>query len=77
MMNPLPFMGQTFSLLIQEEKQREFKPTGRVPTDLISLNTNVVGNKRIFRTNYQGNNYVVVVTVQVEISMAMVVVEML
>lgn len=27
MMNPLPSMDQAFSLLIQEEKQREFRPT--------------------------------------------------
>ncbi|KAH0639117.1 hypothetical protein KY285_035703 [Solanum tuberosum] len=26
MMNPLPSMGQAFALLVQEEKQREFKP---------------------------------------------------
>ncbi|KAH0650934.1 hypothetical protein KY284_030846 [Solanum tuberosum] len=61
MMNPLPSMGQAFSLLIQEEKQREFKPIGRMPTDSISLNANSLDNKshggRTFRTNYQGNSY--------------------
>ena len=61
MMNPLPSMGQTFSLLIQEEKQREFKPIGRMSTDLVSLNVKAVDNKghggRFFRTNFQGNNY--------------------
>ncbi|KAL3376546.1 hypothetical protein AABB24_003134 [Solanum stoloniferum] len=45
MMNPLPSMGQAFSLLIQEEKQREFKPIGRKPTDSISLNANSLNNK--------------------------------
>ncbi|XP_069149155.1 uncharacterized protein [Solanum lycopersicum] len=59
MMNPLPSMGQAFSLLIQEEKQRELKPVGR--TDSVSLNVKAVDNKghggRPFRTNFQGNNY--------------------
>ena len=61
MMNPLPSMGQAFSLLIQEEKQREFKPVGRMSTDSVSLNVKAVDNKghggRPFRTNFQGNNY--------------------
>ncbi|KAH0671524.1 hypothetical protein KY290_026317 [Solanum tuberosum] len=61
MMNPLPSMAQAFSLLIQEEKQREFKPTGRMPMDATSLNVDAFNNKvqagRIFRTNYQHNNY--------------------
>ena len=35
MMNPLPSMGQAFSLLIQEEKQKEFKPVGRISTDSV------------------------------------------
>ena len=61
MMNPLPSMGQAFSLLIQEEKQREFKPIGRMSTDSVSLNVKAVDNKghggRPFRTNFQGNSY--------------------
>ena len=61
MMNPLPSMGQAFSLLIQEEKQREFKPIGRMSTDSVSLNVRAVDNKghggRPFRTNFQGNSY--------------------
>ena len=44
-MNPLPSTGQAFSLLIQEEKQREFKPIGRMPTDLVSLNAKTLDNK--------------------------------
>ena len=61
MMNPLPSMGQAFSLLIQEEKLREFKPVGRMSTYSVSLNVKVVDNKgnggRFFKTNFQGNNY--------------------
>lgn len=56
MMNPLPSMDQAFSLLIQEEKQREFRPT----VQWSSLNANVVTNKRNlprnFKTNYAGGN---------------------
>ena len=44
-MNPLPSTGQAFSLLIQQEKQREFKPIGRMPTDPVSLNAKVLDNK--------------------------------
>lgn len=65
MMNPLPSMAQAFSLLIQEEKQSEFKPTGRMPMDSTSINAGVFNDKvqigRTFKTNYQnnssGNNY--------------------
>lgn len=61
MMNPLPFMAQSFSLLIQEEKQREFKPISQMPMDSTSLNAGVFNNKvqtgRTFKTNYQNNSY--------------------
>ncbi|KAH0747741.1 hypothetical protein KY290_008209 [Solanum tuberosum] len=54
-------MAHAFSLLIQEEKQREFKPTGRMSMDATSLNVGAFNNKvqagRTFRTNYQNNNY--------------------
>ncbi|XP_049399809.1 uncharacterized protein LOC125863877 [Solanum stenotomum] len=60
MMNPLLSMAQAFSLLIQEEKQREFKPTGRMPMDATSLNVGAFNNKVqagiTFSTNYQNNN---------------------
>ena len=36
MMNPLPSMGQAFALLVQEEKQREFKPNNQFSTDSYS-----------------------------------------
>ena len=45
MMNPLPSMGQAFSLLIQEEKQREFQPIGRMRTGSVYLNAKAVDNK--------------------------------
>ena len=61
MMNPLPSMGQAFSLLIQEEKQKEFKPIGRMSTNSVSLNVKAVDNKGHggipFRTNFQANSY--------------------
>ncbi|XP_019233911.1 PREDICTED: uncharacterized protein LOC109214451 [Nicotiana attenuata] len=40
MMKPLPSMAQAFSLLIQEEKQREFKPNGQLSLDSTSLHAN-------------------------------------
>ena len=38
MLNPLPSMAQAFSILIQEEKQREFKPHNVMNIDSVSLN---------------------------------------
>ncbi|KAH0766351.1 hypothetical protein KY285_002222 [Solanum tuberosum] len=37
MMNPLPSMAQAFALLIQEEKQREFKPNNQLFAESSSL----------------------------------------
>lgn len=56
-------MAQAFSLLIQEEKQREFKSVGKMPMDSTSLTVNVANNigknmtTRPFKTNYQVNGY--------------------
>ncbi|XP_015168339.1 uncharacterized protein [Solanum tuberosum] len=66
MMNPLPTMAQTFSILVQEEKQREVKPHSRVHLDSTSLNVSassssgsrhsIAGNNTsTFRTNYTPN----------------------
>ncbi|XP_075080470.1 uncharacterized protein LOC142165975 [Nicotiana tabacum] len=61
MMNPLPTMAQAFSLLVQDEKQREIKPNNQLPIESTSLNVNNVGPSP-FRTNfspsynYSGNN---------------------
>lgn len=61
MMIPLSSMEYVFSLLIHEEKQREFRPAGRMSIDATSLNASFVPKKvnltRNFRTNYnRGNN---------------------
>ncbi|XP_070014377.1 uncharacterized protein LOC142175145 [Nicotiana tabacum] len=40
MMNPLPSLAQAFSLLIQEEKQREIKPSNQLMFESTSLNVN-------------------------------------
>ncbi|XP_070007858.1 uncharacterized protein [Nicotiana sylvestris] len=62
MMKPLPSMAQAFSLLIQEEKQREFKPNSQLNLDSTSLHVNAslqhpspFGAKN-FKTHYTDNN---------------------
>ncbi|XP_070022173.1 uncharacterized protein [Nicotiana sylvestris] len=57
MINPLPTIAQAFSILIQEEKQREVKPSNNFSMDSTALNASGSGNRN-FRTNYsqQGNN---------------------
>ncbi|XP_075074851.1 uncharacterized protein LOC142162398 [Nicotiana tabacum] len=50
MMNPLPNMAQAFALLIQEEKQREFRPMNQLNIDSTTLNANLGGKN--FKTNY-------------------------
>ncbi|XP_070026356.1 uncharacterized protein LOC107772464 [Nicotiana tabacum] len=66
MMNPLPSMAQAFSLLIQEEKQREVKPQSQLMMESVSLNVNVPSHSSLnrapmhnnnFRTNYSPNNH--------------------
>ena len=63
MMNPLPSTAQAFSLLIQEEKQREYRPASRTPMESISLNVNAGrgsqggrGNRTNFPSNNDSNN---------------------
>ncbi|XP_019251339.1 PREDICTED: uncharacterized protein LOC109230278 [Nicotiana attenuata] len=62
MMKPLPSMGQAFSLLIQEEKQREFKPNSQLNLDSTSLHVNANPQHqnpfgaRNFKTHYTANN---------------------
>ncbi|XP_019266947.1 PREDICTED: uncharacterized protein LOC109244334 [Nicotiana attenuata] len=51
MMNPLPTIAQAFSILIQEEKQREAKPSNSFSMDSAALNVSGSGNGN-FRTNY-------------------------
>ncbi|KAH0674692.1 hypothetical protein KY284_014877 [Solanum tuberosum] len=45
MLNPLPSMAQAFSILIQEEKQREFKPRNVMNMDSVSLNASSSGSR--------------------------------
>nr|XP_019068965.1 uncharacterized protein LOC109120058 [Solanum lycopersicum] len=55
MMNPLPTMSQTFSILVQEEKQREIKPHSRVHLDSTSLSASTDISSG-FRQSNAGNN---------------------
>nr|XP_016487144.1 PREDICTED: uncharacterized protein LOC107807306 [Nicotiana tabacum] len=55
--NPLPSLAPAFSLLIQEEKQREIKPNNQLMIESVSLNVNT-SKQPTFKTNYNpGNNY--------------------
>nr|XP_025884882.1 uncharacterized protein LOC104645967 [Solanum lycopersicum] len=65
MMNPLPSMGQAFALLVQEEKQREFKPNNQFSADSSSsLNVSSSSSRnsggpsgvRGFQINYANSN---------------------
>ncbi|XP_019248617.1 PREDICTED: uncharacterized protein LOC109227881 [Nicotiana attenuata] len=55
MMNPLPSMAQAFALLVQEEKQREFRPRNRLNFETSAMNTSITA-PRSFRTNFSVNN---------------------
>lgn len=52
MMNPLPSIAQAFSILIQEEKQREVEPHTQLSLESASLTTHAIANAA-FKTNYQ------------------------
>lgn len=58
MMNPLPSLAQTFSLLIQDEKQREIKPSAQMFMESTSLNASSSGKKvmesAVFNANSSG-----------------------
>ncbi|XP_009770962.1 uncharacterized protein [Nicotiana sylvestris] len=55
MMNPLPIIAQAFSLLIQEERQREIKPHNHLSLESLALNVNT-NRTTSFKTNYSPNN---------------------
>ncbi|XP_075083713.1 uncharacterized protein LOC142167461 [Nicotiana tabacum] len=55
MMNPLPIIAQAFSLLIQEERQREIKPHNHLSLESSALNVNT-NRTTSFKTNYSPNN---------------------
>ncbi|KAJ8562097.1 hypothetical protein K7X08_011388 [Anisodus acutangulus] len=60
MMNPLPSLAQTFSLLVQDEKQRKIQPNNQLLRESASMNVNVptVMNANMQRqTNYRTNYY--------------------
>ncbi|XP_027771553.1 uncharacterized protein LOC107015230 isoform X2 [Solanum pennellii] len=57
MMNPLPSLAQAFALLVQEEKQREFKPNNQMFTENSSLAAvSSSSGGRSFQTNYSTSN---------------------
>ncbi|XP_069147456.1 uncharacterized protein [Solanum lycopersicum] len=57
MMNPLPSLAQAFALLVQEEKQREFKPNNQLFTESSSLAAvSSSSGGRSFQTNYSTSN---------------------
>ncbi|XP_015084169.1 uncharacterized protein LOC107027540 [Solanum pennellii] len=62
MMNPLPSMAHAFALLVQEEKQREFKPHSHMFAEGSSLNSSIrVGSSnpsggRVNSTNASSSN---------------------
>ncbi|XP_019227337.1 PREDICTED: uncharacterized protein LOC109208659 [Nicotiana attenuata] len=63
MMKPLPSFAQAFSLLIQEEKQREFRPINKLNLESTSLHVNITPTQhqspfgaRNFKTHYTANN---------------------
>ncbi|XP_019238294.1 PREDICTED: uncharacterized protein LOC109218385 [Nicotiana attenuata] len=55
MMNPLPSLAQAFSLLVQDEKQREIRPVSHLSVESTSLNVSASGQGS-FKTNFPTNN---------------------
>lgn len=55
MMTPLPSMAQVFSILIQEEKQKEFRPNNMMNIDFATLNASSSGTRN-FRRSYSSNH---------------------
>ncbi|XP_070035539.1 uncharacterized protein [Nicotiana tomentosiformis] len=56
MMNPLPSLAQVFSILIQEEKQREMRPQSQLLMESTTLNAGRAGNNNFRNTNGNGYN---------------------
>lgn len=52
MINPLPTMAQAFSILVQEEKQRELKHHGKFNLESISFHVNAASASTSSKTNY-------------------------
>ncbi|XP_047254448.1 uncharacterized protein LOC124888120 [Capsicum annuum] len=66
MMNPLPTLAKAFFILIQEEKQREFKQHNRIVMESTSLHVNSAGSRSYsgpsntgsYKKNYLSQNFV-------------------
>ena len=56
MMNPLPSLAQTFSLLIQDEKRREIKPSAQMFIESTSLNASSSGKKVMESAAFNANS---------------------
>ncbi|XP_060202763.1 uncharacterized protein LOC132631181 [Lycium barbarum] len=52
MMNPLPTIAQDFSILSQEEKQKEVKPNNQLFIESASMNVSGASSSNIMRGNY-------------------------
>ncbi|XP_010323516.1 uncharacterized protein [Solanum lycopersicum] len=55
MMNPLPAMEQVFSLLVQDERQRETNPSNHLTLDSTALH-DAIDKRTRYNTNYSTNN---------------------
>ncbi|KAH0715709.1 hypothetical protein KY284_008614 [Solanum tuberosum] len=55
MMNPLPTMAQAFSLLVQDEHQREIRPSNHFNVEATALHAGNVRPSSSYKTNYAPN----------------------
>lgn len=56
MMNPSPSMTQAFSLLVQDEQQREIKPSNHLTMEYTALHVSI--NRSLsYKTNYAPNSH--------------------
>ncbi|KAH0672002.1 hypothetical protein KY284_023089 [Solanum tuberosum] len=56
MMNPLPNMAQAFSLLVQDEQQREIKPSNHFNVDSTALHVGSGKPSQPYKTNFSSNH---------------------
>ncbi|KAH0692446.1 hypothetical protein KY285_019543 [Solanum tuberosum] len=56
MMNPLPNMAQAFSLLVQDEHQREIKPSNHFNVESTALHIGSGNPSQSYRTNFSSNH---------------------
>lgn len=55
MMNLLPSLAHAFSLLVQDEKQREIRPSNQLSIESTSLSVNALGQGS-FKIHFPANN---------------------